>query len=136
MIGQSLSCVDFLPTILTLMGVRSNFQVEGRDASPLFRGSTPADWSDVTFLRGTPGNPWLCAVTDRYKLVLAPRERPWLIDLQLDPNELTNRCAEPAYRSLVQGLTRQLIAYCEESRDPYGRTPGINTAIRSLLPSE
>ena len=37
-IGEALSCVDFLPTIATIMGFETAGEEEGRDASALFLG--------------------------------------------------------------------------------------------------
>ena len=116
-IKQVLSCVDFLPTMMALMDQKIDLKVEGRDASALFEGKVGADWNDIAFLRGTKS--WLCAVTDRYKLVYSMQDEPWLFDLQADPNELTNLFADKAHRPVVQNLTRQLLAYGGKFKDSY-----------------
>jgi len=130
-VRQALGCVDFLPTILALMGVETAGAEEGRDASALFTGRTPPDWKDITFLRGTSsGRPnWLAAVTTRYKLVYAPRDEPWLFDLQEDPNELRNLFRESDHRETVRGLSRDLLAYCKAYGDPYGDAPRIKADL-------
>ncbi|NIP92644.1 MAG: hypothetical protein GWO24_03925, partial [Akkermansiaceae bacterium] len=61
----------------------------------LTTGKAPAKWSDVTFMRSTgqPGSRkvgWISAVTPRYKLILSSSDQPWLLDLEEDPDELTN----------------------------------------------
>ncbi len=136
-IGQAMSCVDFLPTILALMGVPTAGQEEGRDCSGLFTGQAPVDWKDVIFIRGTGVRPgaksgndedgeetggknddnWIAAITGRYKLVLQRGEQPWLYDLKSDPDELKNYIDDPACQSVVAMLARELIAYGKKYHD-------------------
>ncbi|MHC4168200.1 MAG: sulfatase family protein [Planctomycetota bacterium] len=115
-INQVLTCVDFLPTVLSLMGVETAGLEQGRDASALFAGKTPSDWKDIGFMRGT--NDWLCAMTQDHKIVYSQRDVPWLFDLKKDPDELTNFFRDPQYRSVVKNLTAELIAYCKRYDDP------------------
>jgi len=128
-VQESLGCVDFLPTILNLMGVATAGKEEGRDASGLFTGNRPADWQDITFIRGhgtnirDPQYQWVAAVTKRYKLVLSLMDAPWLIDMDKDPDELKNFCTNPEYRSVVRNLAVQLAAYHDKFKDPSLSTP-------------
>ncbi len=130
-VRQALGCVDFLPTILALMGVETAGKEEGRDASALFAGKAPADWKDIAFFRGTSsGKPnWLAAATARYKLVYAPRDEPWLFDLEEDPNELRNLFRESDHREIVRSLSRDLLAYCKTHHDPYADAPRIKADL-------
>ncbi len=132
-VSQALGCVDFLPTILALMGVQAPGGVEGRDASALLAGGkAPADWKDIVFLRGTGKGEsvnWLAAVTSRYKLVLSPRDEPWLFDLETDPDELRNCFRHGDYREVVRTLSRQVVAYCKAHGDAYGRAPRIRADL-------
>ncbi len=120
-VNEALSCIDFLPTVLSLMEVKTAGKEQGRDASALLMGKKPADWHDVAFLRGTGAANWVCAVTDRYKLVYSPKAAPWLFDLELDPDELTNRFDDAKYRPIVRQLTAQLIDYCKTYDDANGK---------------
>lgn len=127
-VSQALSCVDFLPTILGLMGFPTAGGEEGRDASALFLGKPPADWKDVVFVRGAGGAEganWLAAVTSRYKIVYAPYDEPWLYDLQKDPDELTNFFRHADCRPVARDLSRQLADYCKKHKDSYGQAPRI-----------
>jgi len=130
-VKQALGCVDFLPTIISLMGFKTPGKEEGRDASALFRGKVPAGWKDVAFMRGTGGGDanWLAAVSARYKLVYSPRDEPWLFDLEKDPSELTNLFAGADHREVVRDLSRDLAAYCEKFRDPRGQAPRIKADL-------
>jgi arylsulfatase A-like enzyme len=133
-ISEALGCVDFLPTILSLMACKTAGREEGRDASGLFAaGGAPATWKDTTFVRSTGretgGSIWLAAVTDRYKLVYSAVDDPWLFDLQQDPDEMENFFIHPAYRETVRELSRELQSYGEKFKDPYITQPAIKAAL-------
>ncbi|HUT13946.1 MAG TPA: sulfatase [Thermoguttaceae bacterium] len=120
-IDEAMGCVDFLPTILGLMGVETAGKEQGRDASALLTtGKAPAGWKDVTFLRSTGrnGEGWLAAVSDRSKLIYSSADDPWLFDLENDPDELINRFSDPAYRETVRELSREIVAYGKKYDDP------------------
>ena len=128
-INVALSCIDFTPTVFSLMGIRTLHVFDGRDASPWFRGKTVEDWKDIIFLRSTTGQRWLCAVSDRFKLVYSNKERPWLMDLTSDPEEAFNHIDEPAYTSIVRSMTQSLLKYCDTQKDPFGQVPEIVEAM-------
>jgi arylsulfatase A-like enzyme len=130
-VAKALSCVDFLPTVLSLMNVRTAGAEEGRDASALFMGKTPSGWKDIAFLRGT-GN-WLCAVTDSHKIVYATKGVPWLFDLSKDPDELTNFFKDAQYHAVVRDLTAELLAYCRKYNDPRGEDAKIKGEMAAAL---
>jgi arylsulfatase A-like enzyme len=135
-VEEALTCVDFLPTIMSLLEVPCDLVVDGRDASPLFTGKDVA-WDDVAFVRSTPGAPWLSVLTSRYKLVYSTNDQPWLIDLREDPNELTNLIGKPEHTELVRRLTERLLAYGETHDDEYVEHPRMRAWIDQVLqPSE
>jgi len=128
-IDEALSCVDFLPTIIRLMGQKTAGKEEGRDASALFTGDPPSDWNDVAFLRSTSRQGWLAAVTDDHKLVYSPQDRPWLFDLKKEADELTNFVDDPEYREVVKRLSGELLRYCKRHNDPVLEDPQIRAAM-------
>ncbi len=129
-VNEALGCVDFQPTILKLMGVKAAGTEQGRDASTLLTtGKAPADWKDISFIRGTSIN-WLMAVTNRYKLILSPRDLPWLLDYEKDPDEVKNFYGDPAYRETVRELSKELTAYIETYNDPSGKTPRVQADLK------
>ncbi len=137
-VREALSCVDFLPTILRLMGVETTGAEQGRDASTLFTtGRAPEGWNDVAFIRSTSGRKgnsgWLAAVTSRYKLVYSGGDEPWLFDLQADPDEVTNLFGKPACREVVRGLSKQLLAYADRYSDPYVEQPDVKKALAAAV---
>jgi arylsulfatase A-like enzyme len=131
-IHEALGCVDFLPTIIRLMGFETAGKEEGRDASALFlTGKAPAGWKDVTFVRGTgrADEGWLAAVTGRYKLVYSPADDPWLFDLEKDPDELINLFRDPEYRETVRELSRDVVDYTSRCNDPYAANAKVKTDL-------
>jgi arylsulfatase A-like enzyme len=127
-VNQVLTCVDFLPTVLSMMGVKTAGLEQGRDASALFAGKVPSGWKDIGFMRGT--HDWLCAVTQNHKIVYSQKDVPWLFDLKEDPDELTNFFEDPQYRDVVKNLTAELIAYCRKYDDPRLKDPKMGPEIR------
>ncbi|MBC8406958.1 MAG: sulfatase-like hydrolase/transferase, partial [Planctomycetes bacterium] len=122
LVHQALATVDFLPTILSLMDVKTAGLEQGRDASALLlRPSPNHKWQDVAFLRqaGRTDQGWLAAVTDRYKLVLSPTDSPWLIDLEVDADELLNFFDAETHQTVADDLMQRLVAYAQRFEDPY-----------------
>ncbi|MDG1892594.1 MAG: sulfatase [Verrucomicrobiota bacterium] len=133
-IDVALSCVDFIPTVFSIMGVKDVVMRDGRDASAWFKGQRPEAWRDMAFLRSTTGQRWLCAVSDRYKLVYARNEVPWLMDLQEDREEAFNHFQDKRHATVIRQLTQGLLEYCDAQKDPYGRIPELRRAMLDRLP--
>jgi arylsulfatase A-like enzyme len=120
-VHEAMGCVDFMPTILQLMGQKPAGTEDGRDYSALFvTGKAPANWKDIAFIReGSKNNTgWFAAVTKRYKLVLENGEQPWLYDLQEDPDELVNYYAATECKEVLKTLSQALIEYGQTYNDP------------------
>ena len=63
----------------------------------------------VTFLRNSGTVPqWVCAVDDRFKLVLSVNDQPWLFDAEQDPDELLNFYRRPGSGAATQRLAKAL----------------------------
>jgi len=137
-VDQVVNTVDFLPTMLAMMGVATAGKEEGRNVSGLLAsGKAPSSWKDVTFMRST-GNPgsdkgWVGAVTPRYKLLLSDQDEPWLLDLDQDPDELTNFIASPEHQDVVKSLAQDLAAYGERHGDAYLTNPKTKGDLDKLL---
>ncbi|HIG31332.1 MAG TPA: DUF4976 domain-containing protein [Verrucomicrobiales bacterium] len=134
-VNQALSCVDFMPTILTMMGKSLSGKEEGRDASTLFVSrQKDLEWEDVAFLRstGTKGG-WISAVTSQYKLIYSAVESPWLFDLQKDPDELTNFADHPDYRHIVARLSQAILDYGKHYDDPFVRIEKIRNDLKKAV---
>ena len=48
--NEALSCVDFMPTLLSLTDDKLPQGIEGRNASSFFKGDSN-NWNDIAFLR-------------------------------------------------------------------------------------
>ena len=135
-VNEALSCVDFMPTVMNLMDIKHGQKVDGRDASVLFRSleGFEVKWYDMAFIRSTSaGKPWLCAVSDRYKLVYSAMGDPWLFDLEKDPDEMTNLFNDPASKKVLTEMTTQLRDYCKLQKDPYADLEQIKSAMDGVL---
>ena len=55
--------------------------------------------------------------------------RPWLIDVQEDPGELTNLFGTPGLQKVARSMTSQLIQYAREHQDEHARVPRIQAAM-------
>ncbi|HBU60693.1 MAG TPA: sulfatase [Verrucomicrobiales bacterium] len=132
-VNEALSCIDFMPTVMNLMNTKHGQKVDGRDATALFTG-VKTDWSDMAFIRSTSvSKPWLCAVSDRYKLVYSEMGDPWLFDLEKDPDELINLFNDPESKDVITTMTDQLQRYCKLQKDPFADLPEIKSAITAAL---
>lgn len=117
-VDHALSSVDFAPTLMSLCGVKTDAKFHGRDFSGLLKNSN-MNWDDIAFVRGTgEASSWLMAVTDQYKLVISNSDKPWLFDLERDPDELVNFVDFPAYRDVLKKMGSQLKRYVKEFSDP------------------
>ncbi len=133
---QAMGSVDFVPTILPLLGLGdqvSESAFEGRNLSQAFlQGESEASRENIIFLRKAGNEPgWVAAVTDRYKLVLSANDQPWLFDLQLDPDELTNYYSEASHTETRRRLARALQEYGPKFSDPHLRNPKLRNDCRS-----
>jgi choline-sulfatase len=95
-IKQQARSIDFLPTLLQVMGGRAPESVQGLSLMPTFSGKTVAtDISYAETLYPKMNMNWaeLRAIrTNRWKYIRSPR--PELYDLRTDPNETTNVAKE------------------------------------------
>ena len=116
-VNEALSCVDFLPTVMNLMEHQTPGKEQGRDASILFQKPN-AKWDDVSIIRGAGGAHWMMAASDRLKLVFSANSKPWLFDLQKDPDELNNHLTRPEHRQEIRRLAKALKSYSKTYTDP------------------
>ncbi|MFT5493674.1 MAG: arylsulfatase A-like enzyme [Limisphaerales bacterium] len=132
-LDQALGCVDFMPTILPLMGYKSPSTVQGRDASNLFRGKGAESWNDFNIMRSTSGQSWIAAVDKDLKLIFSQKDEPWLFDRAADPHELDNLYGKPKYKQRVQRLAAQLLDYGQKFDDPYLADSNFGAQVKAVL---
>ncbi|HCN76280.1 MAG TPA: sulfatase [Verrucomicrobiales bacterium] len=133
-IHQALGTVDFKPTLLGLLGLKTNRVMQGRDASALFKdGGAPEGWKDRGFVRIGGGEKaaggWVAVFPRRHKLVLSPTDDPALFDLDSDPFEMTNLFHDSARRGVIRDLANELKNYLATSGDPHAKSAPVMADI-------
>jgi len=130
-VHEALTTVDFFPTILSMMQTQGNHPSDGRNALHLLQDTLQTQWQDLTFLRSTPGTEWLAAVSSHYKFVISRSDRPWLIDLKNDPNEVVNLFGDPKYAKIAAQMRAGLVQYVRQHNDTHARIPQIQAQLLS-----
>ncbi|NIJ44866.1 putative sulfatase [Wenyingzhuangia heitensis] len=103
---------DWMPTFLKLLNIDCP-KVAGRDMTPLLQDKLPTNWDDVTFSRLG----YYAAITSRYKLSVMSKGKPWLFDIEADPDELVNFIDDSKYNDVVVKLANDLKKYMKLSKD-------------------
>ncbi|MEM7012563.1 MAG: sulfatase-like hydrolase/transferase, partial [Verrucomicrobiota bacterium] len=132
-VEQATNTVDFLPTTRSMMGVETPGKEEGRDFYSLLN-SDDAKWDDITFMRSTGKSNstkgWISAVTPRHKLILSDQDEPWLLDLEQDPDELTNFIKQQP--DIAKSLAQQLQKYAKAHNDSFADDPKTGADLKTL----
>lgn len=118
-IRKAYTMADFTPSILGLMGIdHSSQNFHGIDASADFTDPTKLFANDrVVYITNAFGR-WVAAVDNRYKLVLSPSDKPWLFDLEKDPDEVINYYNDADYKEVADRLTNELYRQMELYNEP------------------
>tara|TARA_B100000809_G_scaffold237914_1_gene258225 strand:+ start:16190 stop:17659 length:1470 start_codon:yes stop_codon:yes gene_type:complete len=118
-IHTSYTTTDFTPTILNIMnakGIQKNYH--GIDASTSFLSPKKEVKEErITYITNA-ANKWAAAVDGRHKLVLSPMDKPWLFDLEKDPDELINFYNDKTYKKTATKLKKELLIQLEKYKDP------------------
>ena len=113
--------VDIAPTILAYAGVSIPTDMQGASLEDLVDGSVPTTWRESVYIHtyqegasATATVPYYALRTSRYKLIRYYGQRwggqpAWeLLDLEADPDELTNVYDDAQYASVVQQLKAEI----------------------------
>ncbi|HET8548490.1 MAG TPA: sulfatase [Bryobacteraceae bacterium] len=119
------SHIDFVPTLLSLCGVKPPRGLQGTDLSSVIRGLRASGPESAFFqifgpFRGDgTAHSWRGVRTSRY--MYARREaEPWLLfDLENDPYEMNNLAPDPAARRLVSDVDQRLKAWMKQTGDSW-----------------
>ncbi len=117
-IREAFTTVDFAPTVLALMGLKTGTAFHGMDASADFTSPEKEVVKDRITYYAKTGGWWVAAVDGRYKLVLDKQEKPWLIDLDVDPDELVNVYTDPKYTTVAKRLQDELFLQMKRFNEP------------------
>lgn len=105
---------DFAPTILSLMGIKTDVKFHGKDTSADFTNKDKiVNGNRIVHFAQCDG--WWAAATDgRYKLVIDKKESPWLIDMKEDPFELKNCYNDADKKAIAQKMQTELMKQLQE----------------------
>ena len=108
------SSVDFAPTILGLMDVQnpSGVSFQGIDGSEdlLNQEMEVKNANQIIFSFGAGKRPnWASAIKSGYKLVIQSGDYPWLIDLNIDPEETINYIDSLNHKVIKEELQNALV---------------------------
>ena len=136
-INNAMNTVDFAPTILALMQIHHQSAMQGVDFSKiLVHPEQQKSARDMTFVRSTGlenDGKWIGVFTGRYKLILSKNDDPWLLDLELDPDELQNYINNPENESIVKKLAFELQKYGRDFEDPYLQNTKMSNDLENLI---
>ncbi|RKR12145.1 putative sulfatase [Maribacter vaceletii] len=117
-INTAYTNVDFAPTILSIMDIKSNANFHGLDTSDDFLNSKKNITSDRITYFAKSGGWWVSAVNNRYKLVLDKKEKPYLFDLEVDPDELVNFYNHKDYEGIAKKMHTELFSQMKKYDEP------------------
>ena len=145
------SQIDFVPTLLDLLGQSLSPQLQGTSRADVLRGNADLTDNDVVIQHNGIGDrdltsgagfhtmspervrqlnllktaPWRSVVTaDRWKLTLCAADRGELFDLNTDPSETTNLFDRPEHRDRVCWMAARLRLWQAEVGDA-APLPGV-----------
>ncbi|TPN81191.1 sulfatase family protein [Aquimarina algicola] len=117
-INTAYNNIDFTPTILSLMDIKTDVKFHGLDTSHDYISTEKVVNSDrITYFARTGGQ-WVCAVSDRYKLVIDKDEKPYLFDLKKDPDEIVNFYYDKAYATIAKEMQNELFKQLKKYDEP------------------
>ena len=111
--------MDFFPTLMGWMDVKDGLpELHGLDATLAFTNKKKDVAKDrIVYVRHS-GGAWVAAFDRRYKLVLSSLDKPWLYDLEKDPDELVNYFGRDGYNAQFKRLKEELIIQMKRFKEP------------------
>ena len=102
-----------------LMGIEDDLpKLHGLDATIAFTNKKKEIARDrIVYVRHS-GGAWVAAFDQRYKLVISSLDKPWLYDLEKDPDELVNYFGREGYKEPFQRLKKELLFQMKKFKEP------------------
>ncbi|WP_020617155.1 sulfatase-like hydrolase/transferase [Paenibacillus daejeonensis] len=150
-VGELVSLVDLVPTLLDASGIEVPAHMQGRSIVPLLRGAR-ADWPQEVFVQISESQVGRAIRTHRWKYsVSAPDADPirdasapvyqeeFLYDLYADPYELSNLAGYESHREVADTLRETLIRRIVEAGEAppvIEPAPSVAAGQRKVRPQE
>lgn len=107
---------DFMPTVLSLMGVPHSGREQGRDAAPLVQGES-IRWDDEIYIHYSRFN--RCGIfTPEYELAFVKDAESVLFDRRNDPEQVDNLYGRPEYEQVVRKLLGRIVEHHRKVESP------------------
>jgi uncharacterized sulfatase len=118
-IHTAYTTVDFFPTLMGLMGIEDGLPaMHGLNASIAYTNKKKEIAKDrIVYVRHSAGA-WVAAFDRRYKLVISTSDKPWLFDLEKDPDELVNFYGRDEYKDVGLHLDTELLQQMRKFKEP------------------
>lgn len=132
------SLADFAPTLLELAGVAAERPLAGAGLAPFLRGQPPAAWRDEIHTQCNGVELYYCqrsVMTRDAKYTFNGFDEDELYDLRLDPHELVNRAADPAYDEVKRRMAARLWRFARRQGDAL-INPYITVGLAPYGPAE
>lgn len=150
-VDGNFSQIDFVPTLLDLLGESVPEHLQGESRGDVLRGTADLSDNDIVIQHNGVGDrdltsaasshtmspervcqlnllktaPWRSVVTsDRWKLTLCAADQGELFDLNTDPSEITNLFDHPEHRDRVRWMAARLRLWQQEVGDT-APLPGV-----------
>lgn len=121
--GALASGVDLVPTIMDIAGLDADSSLPGRSLLGVIEGRDTTDDDHAVFAEwhrfGKVTTPIRMIRTKKWKYNIYREIGEELYDLQTDPHELTNLADSPEHTDVKKGLRDRLVAFIEETNDPF-----------------
>lgn len=119
------SLIDIMPTILQAADLPIPDNLDGAALQPLWHDPHHDFWREVLGCEFHGDEVGLFSSRliryKHFKYVYNPHAIDELYDLERDPHELENRCDDPEYQDTRQEMQRRLMAWMNETQDPWRR---------------
>jgi arylsulfatase A-like enzyme len=124
---QLVSNLDYAQTFLDIAGAQASDEMQGMSLVPLLKSETPKDWRKYHYYHYYEYPGWHMVqrhegVYDgRYKLIHFYDKDEWeLIDMETDPQELTNQYGKPEYADTIKRMHKALEQVKRQYKVPSG----------------
>jgi len=122
-VEELISLADFAPTFLDLAGIETDRYFTGSSLLPFLRDEKPDSWREevCTQCNGVENYFTQRTITTKdFKYVYNGFDYDELYDLRIDPHEMRNVQADPAYADIKRDLVQRMWRFAYQEQDTLG----------------